>query len=804
MKITLGSRINRYLKILSIFLITVALVVGMGGCDGGCGAPSLYQYVLTIFSTLGGGTTPGGEVTFTYNEGTVVNLVATPYADYQFVEWTGDVDTVADVYAAETTITMNDDYSVTANFVAVYELTIFSTIGGGTTPGGKVTFTYDKGTVVNLVATPYAGYRFVEWTGDVDTIANVNAAATTITMQGDYKINANFVAIPIVQHDLTISSTAGGSVTTPGNGIFAYDCGMAVDLVATPASGYRFVEWTGDVGTIADINIAETTITMNGDYFITAKFEQIPPGQFTLTISSTVGGLVTTPGNGIFACDEGATVNLTAEADEGYRFLNWTGNVSTISDVNAATTIITMNGDYSITANFIAQYGLTIDSTDGGEVITPGEGTFTYDAGKVVSLVAEAGENYHFVQWTGNVDTIADVEDAITTVTINDDYTITANFALQIWDWYDLDAIRGNLGGSYILMNDLDSTTAGYTELASKTANGGKGWQPIGTTGENDKFAGSFDGQGHEICDLFINHPAKSNVGLFGVVGGGGFIANVGLMNVTVTGYSGVGGLVGWNRGTMSNSYSTGRVTGGWRVGGLVGHNSGNVSNSYSTGRVIGYGSVGGLVGWNRGTVTDSYSSGSVTGNKWVGGLVGWNEGTVTDSYSSGSVTGNTHVGGLVGWNDDTVSNSYSTGSVTGNTHVGGLVGRNEDTLSNSYSTGSVTGNTHVGGLVGKNEGPVSNSYSTGRVTGNRHVGGLVGSNVGTVSNSFWDTQTSGQATSAGGTGKTTAEMMDIDNFTGTGWDIIAVDDADDRNTDHIWNIVDDETYPFLSWEPVV
>jgi len=94
MKIILGPRIHPYLKRLSIFVITVALVVGMAGCDGGCGAPSLYQYVLSIFSTLGGRTTPGGEVTFTYNEGTVVDIVATPDADYQFVEWTGDVDTM--------------------------------------------------------------------------------------------------------------------------------------------------------------------------------------------------------------------------------------------------------------------------------------------------------------------------------------------------------------------------------------------------------------------------------------------------------------------------------------------------------------------------------------------------------------------------------------------------------------------------------------------------------------------------------------------------------------------------------------
>jgi hypothetical protein len=73
----------------------------------------------------------------------------------------------------------------------------------------------------------------------------------------------------------------------------------------------------------------------------------------------------------------------------------------------------------------------------------------------------------------------------------------------------------------------------------------------------------------------------------------------------------------------------------------------------------------------------------------------------------------------------------------------------------------------------------------------------------GAVLNSFWDTQTSGQATSKGGTGKTTAQMQDITTFLGASWDIIAVADHVTRNLSYIWNIVDDETYPFLSWQPV-
>jgi len=155
-----------------------------------------------------------------------------------------------------------------------YTLSISSTAGGSVATPGVGTFIYPVGMVVSLVAIPATGYRFLNWAGDVGTIANVNAAATTITMNADYSIMANFEAIPSVQYDLTISSTAGGDVTVPGEGTFTYDEGTVVNLVATPATGYGFVKWGGDVGTIANVNVnaATTTITMQGDYKISAQF----------------------------------------------------------------------------------------------------------------------------------------------------------------------------------------------------------------------------------------------------------------------------------------------------------------------------------------------------------------------------------------------------------------------------------------------------------------------------------------------------------------------------------------------------
>lgn len=253
----------------------------------------------------------------------------------------------------------------------------------------------------------------------------------------------------------------------------------------------------------------------------------------------------------------------------------------------------------------------------------------------------------------------------------------------EIRDWYDLDSIKNNLYGSYLLMNDLDSTTAGYTELASPTANGGQGWQPIGM--KEASFRGLFDGQGHEIKDLFINRPDQEGVGLFDELGIGGRIMSIGVVKANVTGFSLVGGLVGVNWGNVTESYVMGNIsgTGTSGVGGLVGENVFNVNKCYSTASVSGNESVGGLVGRNGDIVINSYSTSNVTGNSYVGGLVGSNEGSITGSYATGSVSGKEQVGGLVGDSDGTVSNSFWDTQTSGQTTSAGGTGENTTQMMN-------------------------------------------------------------------------------------------------------------------------
>jgi hypothetical protein len=141
-------------------------------------------------------------------------------------------------------------------------------------------------------------YPAIEWVWFVVDAGATKVITYTVTVPadaeaGDYAINGTvlgdevenpvggdtIIAVeeeepPPVEYDLAISSTTGGQVTTPGEGMFSYDAGMVVTLVASPSTGYNFVNWTGTVGTIADVNDPSTTITMNGDYSIVANFEE--------------------------------------------------------------------------------------------------------------------------------------------------------------------------------------------------------------------------------------------------------------------------------------------------------------------------------------------------------------------------------------------------------------------------------------------------------------------------------------------------------------------------------------------------
>lgn len=192
-----------------------------------------------------------------------------------------------------------------------------------------------------------------------------------------------------------------------------------------------------------------------------------------------------------------------------------------------------------------------------------------------------------------------------------------------------LQAINADLDGNFALFDDLD---------ASDTVNwnGGAGFVPIGNCAGG--FNGRFDGLGHVVVDPTINPGSGSLcVGLFGGIGIGSVLRNVGVDGGSVAGGNAVGGLVGYNdAGAISNAFSTARVSGSTNGGGLVGFTTGDVSDAYATGSVTVTGDgAGGLTGGSRGAIRHTWASGKVTGGgSNVGGLVGLAmDGSVSDSY---------------------------------------------------------------------------------------------------------------------------------------------------------------------------
>jgi uncharacterized repeat protein (TIGR02543 family) len=148
-----------------------------------------------------------------------------------------------------------------------------------------------EGTVVAVGYNDYGQCNVGTWAGITQIAAGYSH---TVGLKSDGTVLAAGIEVELAKWNLgstalylTISSTTGGEVTRPGEGSFPYYPGSVLNLVAKPEKGYRFVNWTGDVGTIANVNAAQTAITMNGDYSITANFEEKPPVNWAL-----IGGII--------------------------------------------------------------------------------------------------------------------------------------------------------------------------------------------------------------------------------------------------------------------------------------------------------------------------------------------------------------------------------------------------------------------------------------------------------------------------------------------------------------------------------
>ena len=309
----------------------------------------------------------------------------------------------------------------------------------------------------------------------------------------------------------------------------------------------------------------------------------------------------------------------------------------------------------------------------------------------------------------------------------------------------ELQAMRADLGANYTLANDIDATP-------TREWNDGAGFEPVGDCNDGaftgpcqaETFTGSFDGDGHTINGLYLDHDDSIDVALFGGVTVG-VVENVHLTNVDITSeYPGDGG---------STVYT----------GGLVGYNlGGEIRNVSVNGSIRSENAGGMIVGANgAGTITNASSSGRITGEEAhvLGGIAGYNE-FITRNYPA--AIERTHSNATV------VNNQTAADSDHFQPAAGGLVGLNQYSavVRNSSAVGAVSGAETAGGVVGVLlTGQIENTFAGGELSSENAAGGLVGAgdtvglassrgyppdNEAVIENSYWDRGAAGTTDTVG------------------------------------------------------
>jgi uncharacterized repeat protein (TIGR02543 family) len=328
---------------------------------------------------------------------------------------------------------------------------------------------------------PGAGYteRGEIHYGSGGDIAGVAVEDKSVSTPGTVAVNGTFsssndwavIAVEITpgggsgptQYTLTTSTSGSGNISlNPSGG--TYDSGTVVTLTATPASGWQFAGWSGDLSGSTN----PTTITMDANKTVTATFTQI---QYTLTVNTSGSGNVSlSPSGGTY--NSGTVVTLTATPSSGWQFSSWSGDLS--GSTNPTT--LTMNSNKTVTATFTeisVQYTLTVNTSGSGSVtLNPSGGT--YNSGTVVTLTATPASGWQFSGWSGDLSGSTNP----TTITMNANKNVTATFT-QIQ--YTLTV---NTSGSGSVALNPSGGTYNSGTVVTLTATPSSGWQFSGWSGD--------------------------------------------------------------------------------------------------------------------------------------------------------------------------------------------------------------------------------------------------------------------------------------------------------------------------------
>ena len=294
---------------------------------------------------------------------------------------------------------------ITSGGVQTYSINVSAnpTDGGSVTGSG----TYNQGQSCTVTATANAGYTFTNWTEGGNVVST--QASYTFNVTGNRNLVANFQAQP-QQYTISVTANPSNGGTVTGGGTF--DQGSSCTVTATANNGYTFTNWTEN-GNVVSTN-ANYTFTVNGNRTLVANFTQ---QSYTISVTANPANGGAVSGGGSFNYGQSCTVSATANL--GYTFTNWTENGNVVS-TNANYTF-SVTGSRSLVANFTTQtYTITAtaDPANGGTVT--GDGTFNY--GESCTLTATPAANYTFVNWTKNGLQVSTNPSYIFTVTASGNY----------------------------------------------------------------------------------------------------------------------------------------------------------------------------------------------------------------------------------------------------------------------------------------------------------------------------------------------------------------------------------------------
>jgi uncharacterized protein YkwD len=272
--------------------------------------------------------------------------------------------------------------TVTAQFVPVvfHSLAVAAApAAGGSVSGGG---TFATGSSQTITATAKPGYRFLNWTEN-GVVVSTNASLT-FALSANRSFVANFQLVQSIA--VAASPSAGGSVSGGGT----YLNGTSRTITATANPGYRFLNWTEN-GVIVSTN-ASHTFPLSANRSFVANFQRVQT--ITLAASPSAGGSVS--GGGIYSY--GTSRTITAAANPGYRFLNWTENGVVVS-TNASLTFA-LSANRSFVANFqrVQTITLAASPSTGGSV----SGGGIYPNGTSRTITATANPGYGLLSWTEN------------------------------------------------------------------------------------------------------------------------------------------------------------------------------------------------------------------------------------------------------------------------------------------------------------------------------------------------------------------------------------------------------------------